>query len=337
MPGYLWLMLAAAFGVSAAGTWAYRAFAMRRNIVANPNFRTLHQGRIPRGGGIVFSVMFLIAALALWAVALIDSDLGRALAVGGVVATAFGFADDKFHLGAREKLLVQGALSAWTLFAVGGHPLIDFPLTPLALDLVISWLALVWLLNLYNFIDGIDGMAAAGAILISTTAIGVLMVQGGDFGLTVVLSILAACCLGFLVFNWPPASIFMGDSGSMFLGFSFGVLVTYTISRGQMSVWTWLVIFGYFVADTTTTTVLRLFVTEKWYGEHRSHAYQNLARIRGSHLYVVRGVCLYHLVWIAPLAIWSVMVPGFAPLATLLALAPVVGLALRFGPLLSSS
>jgi Fuc2NAc and GlcNAc transferase len=143
--------------------------------------------------------------------------------------------------------------------------------------------------------------------------------------------------LGFLLFNWPPASVFMGDSGSLFLGYCCGVLIAKTVSDGQISLWTWLIIFGYFGGDTTTTTLLRISFIRRWYGAHRSHAYQNLARIWKSHLKVVWGVTLYHLLWLLPLAVWSCVMPSTAPLATSLAFAPVVFWTIRYGPRLSSS
>src|SRR5439155_1440427 len=156
------------------------------------------------------------------------------------------------------------------------------------LDFVFSWLGLVWLMNVYNFIDGIDAMAATAAIFVSAAAALVLFVEGtqkvmpADVGVMLVFGLVAVCSFGFLIFNWPPASMFMGDSGSLFLGFVFGAMIAKTVLDDQMSMWTWVIIFGYLAGDTTTTTILRIFVTSKWYGEHRSHAYQNLALIWGS-------------------------------------------------------
>ena len=198
-------------------------------------------------------------------------------------------------------------------------------------------------MNVYNFIDGIDAMAATAAIFVSAAAALVLFVEGtqkempADVGVMLVFGLVAVCSFGFLIFNWPPASMFMGDSGSLFLGFVFGAMIAKTVLDDQMSMWTWVIIFGYLAGDTTTTTILRIFVTSKWYGEHRSHAYQNLARIWGSHLTVVVGVTLFHLLWILPLAIWSALMPATAPLAALFALLPVVLWTLRNGPMRSSS
>ena len=180
-------------------------------------------------------------------------------------------------------------------------------------------------------------MAASGAVFISITLLISLVQSGSSSDLPVLLSLLAASSMAFLFFNWPPASVFMGDSGSVFLGYIFGALIVYSVSIGEVSFWTWLVVFGYFLGDTTTTTTIRVLRVKKWYGAHRSHAYQNLARIWGSHLKVTGGVLIYHLFWLLPLAIWSAQSPGGEPVAAVLALLPSVLWAIRYGPLLSSA
>jgi len=333
-----WMVLgAAAFVFTAAGTLLYRAFALRSGILANPNFRTLHDRPKPRGGGIVFSCVFLaLVAILGWAGSL-DAATTRAIGLGGAVATVFGFVDDAVHINAFAKLATQGALAAWALVCFGAKPLFDLPWIPAPVELGVSWFALVWLMNAYNFMDGVDGMAASGAVFICAAAMAALLLARGDAVLTLALGLLALCCLGFLVFNWPPASIFMGDSGSLFLGYCFGALMVRTISGEEVTLWTWLVILGYFGGDTTTTTLTRICVTRKWYGAHRSHAYQNLARIWSDHRKVTVGVILYHALWLMPLTVLSVLVPAVGPLAAALALGPVVLWTLRYGPRLSSA
>jgi Fuc2NAc and GlcNAc transferase len=151
------------------------------------------------------------------------------------------------------------------------------------------------------------------------------------------LAVHTAAVLAFTLLNWPPAGIFMGSAGSYFLGYSYCALIAYTVPRGQIGFWAWLVILGYFAGDTTTTTVVRICVTDRWYGEHRSHAYQNLARVSRSHLRVVTGVMLYHILWLLPLVLLMTFVRPVTPLSVALALAPVVIWTLRFGPRFSSS
>jgi Fuc2NAc and GlcNAc transferase len=331
------LLLVVALLATIAGTRAFQSIATNKGIVANPNFRSLHQRPMPRGGGIVFSSVFLLAVAGLWLFGAMDKHLMWAIVLGGAVATVFGFVDDVIEIGTKEKLVVQSGLAAWVLFSVDGQPLMNLPGVPYVVDLFLSWFALVWLMNLYNFMDGIDGMAASGATFLCSTVIVSMFLTKGDGGVILILSLLAVCSFGFLLFNWPPASVFMGDSGSLFLGYCFGALIAKTVTSGQISLWTWLIVFSYFLGDTSTTTVLRMCMLKHWYGAHRSNAYQNLARIWGSHLKVVRGVCLFHIFWAFPLAVWSVLIPTTAPLATALAVIPVVIWTFRYGPRLSSS
>lgn len=331
------LLVPLAFGATAVGVWAYRSLAVRRGIVANPSFRGLHDVPIPRGGGIVITICAVSASAAASSLHLPGDSLAWAIVAGGLVAGLFGFVDDVFDVAALAKLAVQAALAAWILLRYGASPLFDLPLTPVGVDLAVSWLSLVWLMNVYNFIDGIDGLAASGAVMICATSIVVLMLGQGNAGITLQIAILAACSLGFLVFNWPPATIFMGDAGSLFLGFCFSAIAAGTITTDQIPLSVWLIMFGYYAGDTTTTTVVRIMITEKWYGQHRSHAYQNLARLSGSHLAVLRGVCAYHIVWLLPLAVSATLWPSFAPFGVILALGPVVLWTLCYGPILSSS
>src|SRR5439155_10507213 len=228
-------LLFAAFISTVVGTRGYRSLAVRRGIVANPNFRSLHQRPIPRGAGIVFSLVCISAITALWLAGMISSNLTLALVVGGGVATLVGFVDDTRQLRARSKLLAQGILAALVLFCFDLQPLIHLPQVPAFLDFVFSWLGLVWLMNVYNFIDGIDAMAATAAIFVSAAAALVLFVEGtqkvmpADVGVMLVFGLVAVCSFGFLIFNWPPASMFMGDSGSLFLGFVFGAMIAKTV------------------------------------------------------------------------------------------------------------
>ncbi len=321
--------------VSAAGTWAVRRYAGRSGIVAIPGHRSLHSSPTPRGGGIAIAAAFLLVATAIWLTWGVPTGMALGLGAGGAAAAILGFIDDRHEIAQRFKLAIYMALSAWALVAAGAKPLAGVAFVPDPVMLLLSWIALVWLINLYNFIDGIDGMAASAAVGIC--ALLCVALWGVDRNLVVVVALLGAASLGFLVFNWPPASIFMGDAGSLFLGFAFAALLAWTVTRGAVSIWTWLCILGYHASDTTTTTALRMLRTRRFWEGHRSHAYQNLARILASHRIVVSGVILYQVLWLLPLTIWSVRRPETAPLAAALAVAPAVLWTLRFGPRLSAT
>lgn len=334
------LPLIAVSVASYAGSWLYRRLALQRGIVAKLNSRTLHETVVPRGGGIAFTAVFAVAVIIGWLMGDVSTDGMLCFGLGGAAAGMAGFIDDVYDVPAAKKLIIQVCLSAW-IFAT----LIGALYAPLARELDAVWAVVlaalflfvpVWLINLYNFIDGIDGLAVSGALFICIAAIIVLGLTGGDRAFILIFALIAVACLGFLPMNMPPASMFMGDAGSIFLGYCSSALVLATVLTGQMSVWTWLCILGYFVADTTTTTALRFFMVKRWYGVHRSHAYQNLARIYKSHAKVTYGVMLYDVVWALPLAVWSARHPRSAYVDAILVLVPAVLWTLRFGPRLSS-
>jgi Fuc2NAc and GlcNAc transferase len=325
------------FFVSFLGTYLYRKVAISRNILANLNFRTLHINPVPAGGGIVFSMVFVLGLFYHWLLNQSSNNLLLVLAVGGGAAALFGFLDDLKDIRAMKKFAVQFLLSGWTLFWLDGGPLLFIDWIPSLVSIPVTMLFLVWMMNGYNFIDGIDGMAISGAVFVSGTMIWVLLWTHPESQFIMVMALLLASSSAFLLFNWPPASIFMGDAGSAFLGYLFGPLILVTVMVGDVTIWTWLVVFGYFFADIVVTQIMRVILVKKWYLAHRSHAYQNLARITGSHIKVTGGVVLYNLIWVLPLTLWSALSPEIALYAVVLAVLPGTVIAYRYGPRLSSS
>jgi Fuc2NAc and GlcNAc transferase len=325
------------FFVNWIGVLLYRKIALKKGILANPNFRSLHEFPIPKGGGIVFSMVFVVSLFYHWWLNQSSNNLFLVLAVGGGAAALFGFLDDLKEIRAMKKFAVQLLLSGWALFWLDGGPLLFIDWIPSLVSIPVTILFLVWMMNGYNFMDGIDGMAVSGAVFVSGTVISVLLLTHPESEFIVIIALLLVCSSAFMLFNWPPASIFMGDAGSVFLGYLFGSFILITIMVGDVTIWTWLVVFGYFFADITMTQIIRIIVVKKWYLAHRSHAYQNLARITGSHLKITGGVVFYNVVWILPLTLWSALYPEMALYAVVLAISPGLVVAYRYGPLLSSS
>ena len=207
---------------------------------------------------------------------------------------------------------------------------------PNFLAILLSSFFLVWVINAYNFIDGIDSLASSGAILAGVVVLTTLWLTNVNSEIITLLSILIMSLLAFIIFNWPPASLFMGDSGSVFLGYIFGSIILYTTMRGEVSLFTWIIAFGYFISDTTVTQIARVFLVKKWYLAHRSHAYQNYARESNSHLKVVLFVVAYYLIWLLPLAILSAKLPNFGIFAAIAALFPALIFSYKYGPVYSS-
>ena len=153
--------------VSYFGIILYRRVAINRDIVANPNYRNLHASPLPVGGGIVFSFVFVFSLFFIWWLNQISDDLFWVLGVGGCVAALFGFLDDLKDIRASRKLAVHLLLSGWALFWLGGGPLLSIGWIPVLVAIPVTSLFLVWMVNAYNFMDGIDGMAVSGAVFVS--------------------------------------------------------------------------------------------------------------------------------------------------------------------------
>jgi Fuc2NAc and GlcNAc transferase len=165
------------------------------------------------------------------------------------------------------------------LYCLGGIPefqFLDFSLDAGWFGIGVVAFVLVWLLNLFNFMDGIDGIAASEAIFVSSAGAFFSWLMGSD-NISIILLILAASTTGFLALNWPPAKIFMGDVGSNFLGLIIGVIAYASILEGA-SVWIWLILLAVFLVDSGVTLLRRILNGEKWHEAHCSHAYQHAAK-----------------------------------------------------------
>ncbi len=194
----------------------------------------------------------------------------------------------------------------------------------------LALLALLWLLNLYNFMDGIDGLAGSELVFVTFLSY-LLVINSGDEVTAMLSATLLAAGAGFLLWNWPPAKIFMGDVGSSFTGFSLGVLALISMQSGILTLWTWLILLAVFIVDATVTLLRRFWRGEKWYEGHATHAYQQAARQYKSHAKVTITVIVINLLWLAPLAWLSVQRPELGMALTLLAMMPLLLLAWRLG------
>lgn len=291
--------------VSYGLTWLLRRYALARSIMDIPNARSSHSSPTPRGGGVAIVVAFLVALLWMGSASLIElSSVWALFGAGGFIAL-LGFLDDHGHIAARWRLLGHFGASIWALFWMGGFPSI----TVFGVEFNLSWLGhilalfyMVWVLNLYNFMDGIDGIAGVEAISVCLGSCLLYVLVGAPSQVFAPL-ILAASVGGFLIWNFPPAKIFMGDAGSGFLGLAIAVLSIQAAWVSSSLFFAWLILLGVFIVDATVTLFCRLLRGDKVYEAHRSHAYQYAARYYGRHLPVTLAVLVINFFWLLPLAV----------------------------------
>jgi Fuc2NAc and GlcNAc transferase len=311
------------------GTWLLRADALRRNRLDIPNERSSHDRPIPRGGGLAIVAAFFVGLLVSAACGTTDRDLLLALLGGGGIVAAAGFADDRRHIPVALRLPLHLLAAVWALYWLGGWPRLDLGFAHLAWGVggyAIGALGLVWLLNLYNFMDGIDGLAASEAVFVAAAGAALAFEAGAS---PVAPLLLAAAAGGFLALNWPPARIFMGDVGSGFLGYALGVLALASAAAKPTLPWAWLILLGVFVVDATMTFARRLLRGERWWTAHRSHAYQRAARAHGGHLQVTSAVLAIDALWLLPCALIASAAPEAAVAVAAGAYLPLLLLARR--------
>ncbi|QBH19153.1 glycosyltransferase family 4 protein [Alcaligenes faecalis] len=327
-----WFYYPIAFLMAYFLTWMVRKYAIQRNVIDVPNARSSHTRPTPRGGGVAFVVTFLLLGLVSAVLLPFDMDTATALLGSGLLIALVGFLDDHGHIPARWRLVAHFLAAAWVLYWLGGPP----PITLFGLDIPTAWplsialaFFLVWLLNLYNFMDGIDGIASAQAI--SVCIGGALLYISHGRPEDAFYPILLACSVaGFLVWNFPPARIFMGDAGSGFLGMTLGGLAIQAAWIDDRLFWSWIILSGVFISDATCTLIRRLARKEKVYEAHRSHAYQYASRRFGSHRPVTMAVVAINVFWLFPMAYLASAGTYDPTLIALVAYAPLCLLAYAF-------
>ena len=279
------LVVLFAFILSAGLTRALLSPDSRIRILDHPNERSLHDVPVPRTGGIG---MLVVVFGAFAAVALtVPPFEGMEVLFGSTLAIAvLSFLDDRFTLGAGTRLLVH--VGAAVCLLAGGFMPVTFELPGLVWwwSVPSAWifgvLFVVWLTNLYNFMDGMDGFAGGMAVFGFATY-AVLGALSGNTMFALLNMVVAASAAGFLLFNFPPAKIFMGDVGASTLGFLVAAFSLWADRDGLFPLWISLLVFSPFVVDATITLFRRLLRVEKVWEAHKSHYYQRLVQLGWGH------------------------------------------------------
>jgi UDP-N-acetylmuramyl pentapeptide phosphotransferase/UDP-N-acetylglucosamine-1-phosphate transferase len=300
------LTVLAAGLLSALLTYLFIRWSEHQEIVAEENHRSMHKGRVPVGGGLPLLAAALSIASLLWPLDRIPYAVAMALAL----LVAVSWADDRKALNASIRLAAHLIASVAAVLSLPSDAYVFQGVLPFALDRLVAAIAVAWFINLYNFMDGIDGIAGSETAAISAGYAAIVYVAGTGteplYGLA--LAIFGAA-IGFLVWNWSPARIFMGDVGSVPLGFLMAVMMLdLAIHYSFVAA---LILPLYFAADATITLLKRILAGDKPWEAHRSHFYQRAAMKAGSHARVVHYivVCNGLLMILAVLALTG---PGLA-------------------------
>jgi Fuc2NAc and GlcNAc transferase len=273
----------AVFMLTYVGVELFRRWSLKRKMLDIPNERSSHSVPTPRGGGLVIFSVSILTFLFYNVVS--GTEFYWSYFAGAVIIAVISLIDDVKTISPFLRILFHSIAAGLVVWCLGGFERISIPFYGIIetgiWGNVIAFFWIVWLINAYNFMDGIDGIAAMQAI---TAGIGwsltgrFLEIQDVEF----YGGVLAASALGFLILNWQPAKIFMGDVGSAFLGYSFAVLPLFCLksikSTGGEANLLWMAVFfvWFFVFDSVFTFFKRLFRGEKVWQPHRQHIYQKM-------------------------------------------------------------
>lgn len=284
MPAAAWALLAALAALSAIGTWLSRRYALNRNLMDAPGERRSHTVATPRGGGVaIVATVLLGCAYAAW----LWPQQGMAIAMfatGLVLVAGIGWWDDHRPLSAALRLLVHAvaaSLLAALVYRVHHNPWLA----------ALSWLATISLINIWNFMDGINGLATSQAMLVALGFAGFL-----PGPLRWACLVLLVACAGFLPFNFPRARIFLGDVGSGALGYLVAALFAWCCLATDVTPWLLLIPISAFAIDAGFTLLSRMLAGERWWQPHAQHFYQRWVHTGRSHTVVTLAYALFSIV-----------------------------------------
>ncbi|WP_435927096.1 MraY family glycosyltransferase [Dryocola sp. BD613] len=318
-------------------TWGLRVYALKNNVIDVPNQRSSHSVPTPRGGGVAIVVGFLVGIVLFYIIGIVPLFQMLSLFIAGIFTAIVGFLDDHGHIAARWRLLMHFLAAAIGLYFLGQFPVIDlfgYQFSAGWLGMLFGLVYLAWMLNLYNFMDGINGLASMEAIMFALMS-GVVMVcsvpNTMETSQVAILLLLGCAALGFIFWNFPTAKIFMGDAGSGFLGITIGLIVLHIALLDSKLFLAEICLLGIFIVDATMTLLRRLIGGKKVYEAHASHTYQILARKYGSHKPVTIGAFIINVVWLLPFALLIANGKVTGVVGVLIAWLPLIATAYYYG------
>jgi Fuc2NAc and GlcNAc transferase len=306
-------------------------YTWRRGRLDLPNERSSHSAPTPRGGGVAVVAGFTLSSAYIALLVAQPERMLFACLPASLAIAAVGWWDDRRGLSARLRFSVHLLASVGAALCVNHvfGSLGDLAILGSALSIAAATLFLAWMINLYNFMDGIDGLAGGEAVSVALVSGALVTFHSGGILASVYLC-LALASAGFLAFNWPPAKIFMGDVASGFLGFVFGTLALVGEASGTLPLPVSLILLGTFVVDASWTLGARTLAGEKPWVAHRDHAYQHAAHSGLGHRSVSLANLAINLIWLTPLAVLALHHREYAYAILAAAYFPLLGIEIKF-------
>ena len=295
------------FLLSASMTYKLIHLFRATDLVDVPNERSSHIVLTPKGGGLSIVILTLITLVVLSLNHHENINFSISMMVGLIVIATTGFFDDIYNISILRRVVLYGLAIFASIIILEpeqkimiGNISVEFG----SIAYVVYAIYIFWVLNLFNFMDGTDGYVAVQTL--TTSIFSCLMLIGMvNVHESILLLVIFSSTLGFLVWNWAPAKIFMGDVGSCSLGFIFALFSIFTESHGYLSISIWLILLSPFIGDATLTLFKRVISGETWYQAHNGHAYQKLYQLGMSHKKIALGLLAMNTFFVLPIAYYA--------------------------------
>lgn len=289
---YSLIILFLSFLISVFFVKNYISYARKHGIIDTPTNRSSHQLQVPRGGGVGFIVSWIVGYLGLLYFSNSSIIPIEILLPPLMVISILGFLDDIGDLSFKIRLSVQLLVAAYIAIMLGNFSHLTFShnlvIPTFGLGGLFIALLCVWFTNLFNFMDGIDGIAASETIHFFVFGSIVYLLEGNvPYCIMSLLTVM--CVFGFIVFNWPKAKVFMGDAGSYFLGLYIAIYIAVASVKLNIPLVVWLIVYAVFWFDTTVTLIRRILAGVNFTVAHRDHAYQRLQNCGWPHKKILFG------------------------------------------------
>ncbi|MCT7626130.1 MraY family glycosyltransferase [Aliarcobacter butzleri] len=258
-------------------TYFIKNYMIKKSLVASVNERSSHTVPTPHGGGIAIAITWFIGLFYLYFIGQIENNLFYALLFGAVISIV-SFFDDIYELSPKLRLIIQAIVAIGGLYFLGGFETLTFGVFDIQNPIITNIFAffmIIWFINLYNFLDGINGYAGSEALFLAVA--GFILFGENHF------LVLAVAVLGFLYWNWNKAKIFMGDVGSTLLGYNVAIFTIYYANQEPTNFWIWIILFSVYWFDATLTLIRRKLNKERLSQAHKKHSYQRLTQAGWSH------------------------------------------------------
>ncbi|MBT7542867.1 MAG: hypothetical protein HN613_02265 [Gammaproteobacteria bacterium] len=312
---------------SLIGSFLIEKFSLKYVVLDKPSNRSSHKLPTPTVGGLAILISYFIYFLMLSNFVHIYSEPLSILLISLIPIVIIGLIDDFKEINIFARLATQFFVA---LFFVG-----YFQINTLNLEdniysqssiivIILSILLSVWLMNLYNFMDGIDGYASIECIFVSFAASLIIYLNNSESLIYLYLLGLGFSVTGFIIMNWHPARIFMGDTGSVAIGCIFAFFTIYTGNESVISIYTWLILLSVFISDSTYTLIVRIVTKTNVLKPHLTHGFHIVTRKNKSQLFTLCSLFVINIVWVLPLALLSNIFINYHIIITFIAYLPLI-------------